>query len=534
MMARIATLTASGNAPPSVSATDSGSSSDSDVDSHDSDSDEKAKKAPPTSGKLEMLLDDEDETGPAVTSEAQTRTKNEIPETEAKVIIPDIEEVGSDEVLEKVGEVMSIFDKVVIVKGSASEYTNRASERALDSDTLLVFEDRKVLGYIYETFGPTSQPLYQIKFNEKYPLNPERVQLSRPVFHVPQRSNFVFVGQLRRLKGSDASNVYDEEPADEELDFSDDEAEAAHKRALTERRRGQSVTSSRHATPTPSQMRDQDMADDSYGANPYDTSGPYNDMDFGAGPSRPAPIPYDDPYSDSYGVDDAQLPSVEGESRSPVTSRRREDDDDASIDGHINDRGRGRGRNRYPPGRDGGGRRDDRGRGRGRDRPRGNRGRGRGRGRDDRGPWAGHERGRQPSSFSDAQDAPAPRPLSPTSLAIARATGQYADGTAVGSDAQSQASGWSHPQYTADQQYNFSFGYQNQYVQPHINPRFASNFGMNFGFQQGNQYMPYGYNGVGYSGGGNPSWDQEYSRNTGAQRLNNGGGSPRTEEPTGP
>ena len=49
-------------------------------------------------------------------------------------------------------------------------------------------------------------------------------------------------------------------------------------------------------------MRDQDMAEDLYGTSPYDNA--YNDMDFGAGPSRPPPVPYDDPYSDSYGLPD--------------------------------------------------------------------------------------------------------------------------------------------------------------------------------------------------------------------------------------
>jgi H/ACA ribonucleoprotein complex non-core subunit NAF1 len=34
------------------------------------------------------------------------------------------------------------------------------------------------------------------------------------------------------MKGSDASNVYDEEPADHELEFSDDEAESAFKSSL--------------------------------------------------------------------------------------------------------------------------------------------------------------------------------------------------------------------------------------------------------------------------------------------------------------
>lgn len=55
------------------------------------------------------------------------------------------------------------------------------------------------------------------------------------MFHVPSKSNYVFVQQLRHLKGSDASNVNDEEPGDDELEFSDDEQEAAHKRALAQR-----------------------------------------------------------------------------------------------------------------------------------------------------------------------------------------------------------------------------------------------------------------------------------------------------------
>jgi len=63
-------------------------------------------------------------------------------------MIPDIEEVGSEEELEKVGEITSIVDKVAIVKGMAIEIANNALEKALDSDTLLVFEDRKVMGYV--------------------------------------------------------------------------------------------------------------------------------------------------------------------------------------------------------------------------------------------------------------------------------------------------------------------------------------------------------------------------------------------------
>jgi hypothetical protein len=84
-----------------------------------------------------QLLDDlEHDSVPS----AYQQTKNEIA---VKIVIPEIEEVGVEEVLEKVGEIMSIVDTVVIVRGMTSEKC-----RALDSDTLLVFEDRKVLGYV--------------------------------------------------------------------------------------------------------------------------------------------------------------------------------------------------------------------------------------------------------------------------------------------------------------------------------------------------------------------------------------------------
>ena len=88
---------------------------------------------------------------------------------------------------------------------------------------------------IYETFGPTSQPLYQIKFNHIYPLDAEKIRIAREVYHVPQRSNFVFLDYLKMLRGSDASNIHDEEPGEDEMEFSDDEQEAAFKQARKKR-----------------------------------------------------------------------------------------------------------------------------------------------------------------------------------------------------------------------------------------------------------------------------------------------------------
>ena len=200
-------------------------------------------------------IDDEDDEGGG--SGGRLTTAHEAPDED--VMIPDIVEVDPKETLERVGEILSVLQgKIVIVKGLASQIGGNAAHRALDTETLLVFEDRKVLGYvslpsysfltiafltsnalatlkIHDTFGPTYQPLYQVRFNDNFPLDKERAQISRPIFHVPGRSNFVFVDKLKLAKGSDGSNAHDEEPGEDEVEFSDDEQEAAYKRMLKER-----------------------------------------------------------------------------------------------------------------------------------------------------------------------------------------------------------------------------------------------------------------------------------------------------------
>jgi hypothetical protein len=60
-----------------------------------------------------------------------------------------------------------------------------------------------------------------------------RFIVARPVFHAPNLSRFVFVSELARQKGTDASNAHDEEPTSvDAMDFSDDEEEARWKRSL--------------------------------------------------------------------------------------------------------------------------------------------------------------------------------------------------------------------------------------------------------------------------------------------------------------
>ncbi|KAJ7170165.1 Gar1/Naf1 RNA binding region-domain-containing protein [Mycena filopes] len=490
--------------------TDLPSGSDSDTDSDSSDSEG---ELPSKLNIKDLDVEDDEESGAAAPTTTYFQTKNELVETD--ITVPDIEEVGADEVLERVGEVMSIVEKTVIVKGAPSEVLARASGQALDSDTLLVFEDRKVLGYIYETFGPTSQPLYQVKFSASYPVDQEKVQLSRPVFHVPQRSRFVFLNQIRRFKGSDASNMHDEEPGDEELEFSDDEAEAAYKSSLKRniiRRESRANSMSRQSTPA--LMRDQDLA--LLERNPYDDHSPYDD-NFASGPSRPAPMPYDDPYADEY----TNMPSTAPEPPLPPPTSHRENSLHDSEGFAPRGRGRGRGRGgfersegRYDRTNEG------RGRGRGRDRERGKGGRGRGdndRRRSDGASWEGRTaispRGSEP--YDSSHQRP-PRPLSPTSMAIARATGQFADGSEFMPESRSApASPWAA--FDPSQQFNYG-GYP-QFVQPHINPRFASAFGMNLDFQNPSP-QPY-YQPPPPSGGS--SWTDEWTVHGGGNDASNGG-----------
>ena len=124
----------------SSSETDSSLSSD-----EDSDSEPEAADNASRNNNLQGLDDDEDPV-PSNTAGTYFQTKHETTETD--IVIPEVDRIDPHEVLEKVGEVMNIIDRVVIIKGRPSTMLNRGSDRALDSDTLLVFDDRTVMGYV--------------------------------------------------------------------------------------------------------------------------------------------------------------------------------------------------------------------------------------------------------------------------------------------------------------------------------------------------------------------------------------------------
>ncbi|KAL5640388.1 hypothetical protein ACGC1H_007595 [Rhizoctonia solani] len=455
------------------------SSDDSDSDLSDSSSDVKmrvtkypARKQPAFQVSNDSDIED-DEGAPSGSITQYAGTKNEVVLPEVKS--PELAVVPPEEVIELIGEVMTVIDSVVVIKG----YTSGV-DRVLDTDSLLVFEDRNVFGVVFETFGAVKQPLYSVRFPSASVIDKDTIRVGRQVFHVPARSNFVFTNEIARIKGSDASNLHDEEVGDDQLDFSDDEAEAQWRRNRKEAKRGQaslhdSANSVREGTPKQPKLEipallPYPVADD--GDVPYSTL-PYDDVP----DPRPAPAAYD-PYLEH----EDEVPTV---STAPQT---RTESEPSGSRGRGRDRGRRRGSpNQHRNERHN----DDRGR------PRRGRG-GRGRGRGDR------RQGRGGGNFSEQYPTDYYPDPSSMMYAMANATGQY-------------------PYVPQEEGYNpVNGGYWEQGAMPHINPRFFSGelgaganggFGMQWPSGQG---LSYGYQQPGYEyGGQNHPNDEGYNHNYG-------------------
>ena len=126
--------------------------------------------------------------------------------------------------LEEIGNVASVVDNVVVVQGKKNAI-------ALDIGSVLWWYNRIPLGRVDDVFGPVFAPLYSVRFIDVEEAAKYKEKVSHKIYYSRAFALFVLPAQLKD-KGSDASSKNDEEPAEEELDFSDDEKEAEHKRKL--------------------------------------------------------------------------------------------------------------------------------------------------------------------------------------------------------------------------------------------------------------------------------------------------------------
>lgn len=153
------------------------------------------------------------------------RTLNEKPEE--VVPKPDVTITDDMNILEA-GIVETLVGNEISIAANTS-----GEHQVLDAGSILCLEDRSVIGQIAETFGPVQRPYYIVRFTNAAAISEVGISHRTKVFWVEKYANRIFTQNLS-VKGSDASNIHDEEVADAEIEFSDDEAEAEHKRRVKE------------------------------------------------------------------------------------------------------------------------------------------------------------------------------------------------------------------------------------------------------------------------------------------------------------
>ncbi|KAG2183905.1 hypothetical protein INT44_008916 [Umbelopsis vinacea] len=219
---------------------------DSESDSSDDDSDSEEDIGLPTKTmtieeREKALIDisymDEEDDGKG--EDGPLRTRNEL----QKVVVqrPTITIKPEANIVE-IGSVYAVVGDTVVVQGQVA-----GNEQVLDSGSLFVYEDREILGEVFETFGPVARPLYSVRFNDVSEIDKERTKQGAKVYIVPDFSTFLLTRALKMQKGSDASNIFDEEIADHEMEFSDDEAEQAYKKE--QKRKGKKKQANKRAAP---------------------------------------------------------------------------------------------------------------------------------------------------------------------------------------------------------------------------------------------------------------------------------------------
>ncbi|KAG8528201.1 uncharacterized protein KY384_007118 [Bacidia gigantensis] len=173
--------------------------------------------------KEEAGSDDETAIGKTKTNQ-QVRSVNEEPEEE--VPIPQVEITEATKI-EELGQVEHIMKGEALIKAKTSgEY------RVLEFGSLLCLETRVVIGVVTETIGRVQQPYYIVRGANSTALSDVGLSTNDRVFYVVDHSKYIFTAPLQAVKGSDASNLHDEEISDGEREFSDDEAEAEYKRRV--------------------------------------------------------------------------------------------------------------------------------------------------------------------------------------------------------------------------------------------------------------------------------------------------------------
>ncbi|CAM1511673.1 Fc.00g091860.m01.CDS01 [Cosmosporella sp. VM-42] len=212
--------------------------------------------------------DDEGEKGGKGTTAAQLRTKNEIPEE--VIPKPDVT-ITAEMKIEELGAIEHVVENIALVKAiTPGEY------QVLDTGSVLCTAERGIIGVVSETIGKVLQPMYTVRFTSEEEIKEMGLEIGTKVFYPVDHASYVFTEPLKSLKGSDASNLHDEEVGDDEMEFSDDEKEAEYKRSLKQKKKDKWNKAGGRGGKEPHPLRQEVRPDG--GLNYDDEDGPYKPL----------------------------------------------------------------------------------------------------------------------------------------------------------------------------------------------------------------------------------------------------------------
>lgn len=131
------------------------------------------------------------------------------------------EKVDLDSVLTKIGSVHALVGQQIVI-ACDEEHS------ALDIGSLLVTEDRRIIGKVFDTFGPILKPFYVVYTDRTF-------NVGDSVFSVDAK--IIELDKLKDISGEDATDLL----SDEGEEFSDDEAEKNAKKKKKEAAKNKAI-----------------------------------------------------------------------------------------------------------------------------------------------------------------------------------------------------------------------------------------------------------------------------------------------------
>ena len=210
------------NAESGISSPETTAHSSSDFTSSDDDDD-----GDDDGDDLVPVIEEADDEEPAATG--PIRSVHELVE-EPVPVVPEDFIIDEKATINEIGTIKSAFEHNIIITASLS-----GEQRVLKEGSILCLQEKTLVGPVCEVFGPLQAPFYRVSFDKDKEISSTRfndlkTKVGAKIFYVTPEARWVDTFELKQIKGTDASNGFDEELPENEQEFSDDEKEMEFKR----------------------------------------------------------------------------------------------------------------------------------------------------------------------------------------------------------------------------------------------------------------------------------------------------------------